>query len=475
MSGGNEQILDVLQWLVILTRQLDAIPFWKEACELRDRVEKEYSQIQTLYHPETPKWARRLAFLRSYLMSIASWATFGGFLIALIGVLRARASGQLPAAGSGWLSWGSIFVVLGLAFRFLSVPSWERVYGVFKLWVPRDQHILGSRVERDDQGAFRVRPDNGEAVSAMLVRLLKTQGAELVKTEELFKPQEQEDPERPEYANFLFFAGLLDAMMEDFKKAYAMARYLYNQKDRLSPEGLKNLTESSAGFGESLLAVLESAPEKPERFPIGLRAVLEASAGQLGQKYAFDARQIGSLGWWDRIRIKLRLSSHMEIVKARLNKFHVFYREPNKGLVFIKHMSELRLWPIPESDLELPDSEDVNLFLLRTGVIVSTLDEIAFDDPDFLWFRSEAIRKVSQNMWAEIEKDWNRIEKVVGEQLDERTIIFLADRVLWNVALMCSEEKWKREEGIYASFEEVAAWEWDPSKRTYKKSKKSSE
>jgi hypothetical protein len=468
---------------VLLTYALFAIKFF-EAVPLLTRGltqasahRRKCTAIVSAYQGRL-KWLKPLALFRPRLMIVTGlwlalifiWFIFIIFSFNYPGwAMSPYIAVTYPC--SIWISLGTLIfgtlIIVGTLFSF------ARVYSFLRFLLPQPEGRLASRIDRDTDGYFYINDDESGRIAGRIIDGVLDHpdwyGEGLV-----YRPESSAEIASSNYANYVFFGELVEAKAGEGR---AMDRWgwiteVYKKKpDLFDPAQLEQLAKQHT-FAKTL--VDQMAQYSPNRDPFvgGLYDVLDSNVERLSKRFHCDARKIGQPNPWNRILIKLKLLSIFGLIDKRLTKFEPYKTRSGNRLVLIKVMAIRRVWYIPLKELEFPFAAWQSVFLLRSGIITYDREEFDSYDPDFAWFRNEALRRLTELVWKALgrrsEEEQERIKTTIKSALDPEGAMILTDTFLWKVGADFCRVNSCAEDGTMCPFGDLAICKPDDGEKLFR-------
>lgn len=332
-------------------------------------------------------------------------------------------------------------LLIGVVVYVLTSFSWAGIYTSFRLRKFQYQQRLASRIDRETNGYFYIDDDRSEKIAHRLVESV-LEDPYWYRQAIVYTPT-TEELKTAEYANFLFFAELVEAKAtgDSMDKWRWITEVYKSQATLFSAATLKQLKEAGT-FAGTLVDEMRKHSPPPEAFGTELTKVLNSGVARL-DKFTYDARNIARKNLWNDLLIALRRRTTYDVVDKRLTKFEPYKKRSGNRMVLIKLMVSRKVWGIPVEEFEFPFSAWQCIFLLRSKIISTDLEKFSTYDPDFAWFRDAALRRLAILVKDSIDALSNdkkeELKKSLKSELTPSDAMLFTDTFLWRVGDKCCQ------------------------------------
>jgi hypothetical protein len=435
-----------ISWILFAIKAAEFPTLLRQSTEKARAHKRKCNQIVSAYQGRL-KWLTSLALFRPRLM------IFTSFFLALLLVwffliifsyyfpqlaIAQALNSAIAATYLYAVILSLIVILLSFVFIFVTSFSFSWVYAAFKYILPQPQQRLASRIDREDEGYFYINKDEAERIIATVIRHVLS-NPEWYAQAIVIKPPGDE-MKSAKYANFLFFGQLVEgrATVGSSLERWNWVTELYRTTDFFEPAKLKGLAATKK-FGESVITKLIAVSENAELSVPSLHDALNSGVTKLGERFKYDARNIGTMCLWNRFLINTKLRTNYEVLKRRLNSLEVFDQPPAQAniLQLIKLMATRRIWKIDWQYVEFAFAPWQCVFLLRSGILKTDLTKFSGWDDDFEWFRNDALREISHLVQRSLQvlndEEKKKIKTILNSDIDFPSATVLADTFLWMV------------------------------------------
>lgn len=354
-----------------------------------------------------------------------------------------------------------VTLVVGFVIIVGTLFSFARVYSFLRFMLPQPQGRLASRIDRDTAGFFYIDDDESGKIASQIVDGVLDH-ADWYGEGLVYRPESSAAIASSNYANYVFFGELVEAKAgagRTMERWGWITEVYKNNPDFFEPAQLEQLAKQHK-FAETLVEHMAKHTLNRDPFIEPLYKVLDSGVARLSKHFNCDARKIGQPNLWNSFLIRLKLSSMFELVDKRLTKFEPYPTRSGNRLVLIKIMAVRAVWNIPLKELEFPFAAWQCVFLLRSGIITTDLEKFDSYDPDFAWFRNEALRRLTAFVLGLLGRrsasDKETIKGVIRSELDLEGAMILTDTFLWKVGIDYCQVNSCSEEGTTCPFGDLA-------------------